>query len=80
MISGAPGAFAEYEAVRDDLSRTLFDITDEIASLAWTDDRLQWLHRAFSAEMSREVRALASLEMPVQTSPVSSAKYALIAS
>ena len=51
---------------RDDLSRRLFEVTDEIASLDWTDDALQALHRAFSAEMSREVRALAELEpLPV---------------
>jgi flavin-dependent dehydrogenase len=62
IVSGGAGAFAEYEAARYQLSRTLFDITDEIASLAWTEDRLQSLHRAFSAEMSREVRALAALE------------------
>jgi hypothetical protein len=33
-----------------------------IASFAWTDGEVQSLHRAFSGEMSREVRALAALE------------------
>jgi len=63
---GTPGALAEYEMTRDDLSRRLFEVTDEIASLDWTDDALQALHRAFSAEMSREVRALAALEPAVR--------------
>jgi hypothetical protein len=33
-------------------------ITDDIASFAWTDENVQALHRAFSTELSREVRAL----------------------
>jgi 2-polyprenyl-6-methoxyphenol hydroxylase-like FAD-dependent oxidoreductase len=62
VVWGTPAAFVEYEMTRDDLSHRLFEITDEIASLDWTDDAVQALHRAFSAEMSREVRALAALE------------------
>jgi len=59
---GTTTALADYEATRDSLSRTLFDVTDEIASFEWTDQEVQSLHRAFSSEMSREVRALAALE------------------
>ena len=62
MIKGTTAAFADYETTRHDLSRRLFDITDEIASFGWSDGELQSLHRAFSTEMSREVRALAALE------------------
>jgi 2-polyprenyl-6-methoxyphenol hydroxylase-like FAD-dependent oxidoreductase len=62
VVWGTPAAFAKYEMTRDDLSRRLFEVSDEIASLDWTDDAVQALHRAFSAEMSREVRALAALE------------------
>jgi len=62
VVWGTPAAFVEYEMTRDDLSHRLFEITDEIASLDWTDDAVQALHRGFSAEMSREVRALAALE------------------
>src|SRR6185295_17597340 len=36
-IRGTPDAFAEHEIVRIDLSTKLFEITDEIASFAWTD-------------------------------------------
>jgi len=64
IMRGTSAAFAEYEATRLDLSRTLFEVTDEIASLAWTDAEVQSLHRAFSAEMSRELRALATLPPP----------------
>ncbi|HEX5106906.1 MAG TPA: FAD-dependent monooxygenase [Vicinamibacterales bacterium] len=59
---GTDAALADYETIRHDLSRRLFELTDEIASFTWTDDHLQSLHRAFSREMSREVRALAALE------------------
>jgi flavin-dependent dehydrogenase len=62
VVGGTDAAFADYEQTRHDLSRRLFEVTDEIASLDWTDERVQALHRAFSSEMSREVRALASLE------------------
>jgi flavin-dependent dehydrogenase len=59
---GTTAALADYETTRHDLSRRLFEVTDEIASFAWTDDEVQVLHREFSREMSREVRALAALE------------------
>jgi menaquinone-9 beta-reductase len=62
VMRGTTAAFADYETTRHDLSRRLFDITDDIASFAWTDGEVQSLHRAFSTEMSREVRALAALE------------------
>ena len=61
IMTGTAEALAGYERQRNDLSRRLFELTDEIASFAWTDDVLQSLHREFSAEMSREVRALAAL-------------------
>ena len=61
-MQGTTAAFADYETTRHDLSRRLFEITDDIASIAWTDSEVQSLHRAFSSEMSREVRALAALE------------------
>jgi flavin-dependent dehydrogenase len=62
ILQGTTAALAYYETTRHDLSRRLFEITDDIASFAWTDRQVQALHRAFSTEMSREVRALAALE------------------
>jgi len=62
VLTGTTAAMEQFEATRLDLSRRLFDITDEIASFAHDDVQLQALHRAFSREMSREVHALAALE------------------
>jgi 2-polyprenyl-6-methoxyphenol hydroxylase-like FAD-dependent oxidoreductase len=62
IVRGTAAAFADYETTRHDLSLRLFELTDEIASFAWSDSEVQALHRAFSSEMSREVRALAALE------------------
>ena len=73
IMQGTTAALTGYETTRDDLSRRLFDVTDEIASLAWTDEQVQALHRAFSAEMSREVRALATLEPLACRLPLASA-------
>ena len=60
-IVGTADAFTEYEARRLDLSSRLFNVTDAIASFAWTDAEVQELHRALSTEMAREVRMLAEL-------------------
>src|SRR5689334_11614884 len=62
IARGTTDALTEYETTRHDLSRRLFDVTDAIASFDWSDEEVQTLHRAFSSEMSREVRALAALE------------------
>ena len=60
-MRGTTAAFAEYEDTRLHLSQKLLEVTDDIASLAWTDPEVQSLHRAFSAEMSKEMRVLAML-------------------
>ena len=59
--AGTSQAFEQFEATRLELSRRLFEITDEIASFEPCPTRLQMLHREFSREMSREVQHLASL-------------------
>jgi flavin-dependent dehydrogenase len=74
-VAGASAAaFAEFETIRHELSHRLFEVTDQIASFHWTVPELQSLHRAFSAEMSRETRVLASLEPPSCLSPLASAR------
>jgi flavin-dependent dehydrogenase len=73
IMKGSTSAFSDYETTRHDLSRRLFEITDDIASFAWTDEEVQSLHRAFSTEMSREVRTLAALERFTCPSPSASA-------
>jgi menaquinone-9 beta-reductase len=62
VMAGTAAAMQQYEATRLELSRRLFDITDEIASFECSDAVLQSLHREFSREMSREVRFLATLD------------------
>ena len=74
-MAGTTAAMDQYEATRLDLSRRLFEITDEVASFEYTDERLQALHREFSREMSREVRALAALEPWPCPSPMSSTRH-----
>src|SRR5262245_48397790 len=61
IMRGTTAAFEDYETARLDLSSKLFEVTDEIASLAWTDAQVQSLNRAFSAEMARETRVLAAM-------------------
>jgi flavin-dependent dehydrogenase len=72
VLGGTAEAFANYDRMRHDLSRRLFEVTDQIASFTWTDEELQALHREFSREMSREQRVLATLEpFAWQSPPVS---------
>jgi flavin-dependent dehydrogenase len=75
IVKGTDAALSEYDTTRLDLSQRLFELTDEIASLSWTEDHVQQLHRAFSAEMAREVRTLAALEPLPCLSPSVSARH-----
>jgi 2-polyprenyl-6-methoxyphenol hydroxylase-like FAD-dependent oxidoreductase len=74
VMAGTTAAMDEFEATRLDLSRRLFEITDEIASFECDDQRLQALHREFSREMSREVKMLASLEPMPHPTPLASGR------
>jgi flavin-dependent dehydrogenase len=73
VAAGDARALDDYRTVRDELSMDLFRITDEIASLSWTLDRVAELHRALSAEMRREVSHLAALDEPRAARPASGA-------
>ena len=61
VAEGTDAALAGYEAARDELSTTLFDVTDRIASVAWDTAELKALHQRLSDEMKREVAALVAL-------------------
>jgi flavin-dependent dehydrogenase len=74
VMLGTTAAMEEFETTRLDLSRRLFEITDEIASFEADDLRLQALHREFSREMSREVMMLASLEPMPHPTPIASSR------
>ena len=62
---GSDRALAEYQSTRDELSRELFEITDEIAGFEWDFDRLKVLHHNLSKTMNREVEALLGLDAEV---------------
>jgi flavin-dependent dehydrogenase len=65
VLAGTPKALAEYQATRDGLAAGLFDVSDRVASFAWTVEELKGLHRTLSAEMKREVEFLRGLgELP----------------
>jgi flavin-dependent dehydrogenase len=69
VLIGTDQALADYEQARDDLSRGLFEVTDAIASFAWSVFDLEGLHRTLSKEMSREVKALAQLDASLTARP-----------
>jgi flavin-dependent dehydrogenase len=53
-------AFAEYVAVRDDLSLPFFEVTDDIASFHWDFETLRHHHQLLNGAMKREVELLAA--------------------
>jgi menaquinone-9 beta-reductase len=65
IIAGGDTALHTYQEARDDLSVPLFDVTDTVASYAWTIDELKALHHKLSDEMKREVTAMAAHESRV---------------
>jgi hypothetical protein len=54
-------ALAGYQAIRDTLSASLFDVVDLIAGLRWTDEEIPELLLQLSEAMADEVEALAAL-------------------
>jgi flavin-dependent dehydrogenase len=55
VLDRSPSALAEYQCLRDDLSRGVFEISDRIASFEWSLDDVKELHHGLSQEMQREV-------------------------
>jgi len=66
VLRGTDEALAEYQEIRDDLSRKLFEITDAIAGFGWDMESLKPLHLDLSQSMNREVEALLGLDTPAQ--------------
>jgi flavin-dependent dehydrogenase len=61
----APGprqerALADFQDARDRLTRPMLEPADEIASFAWSRDRVQVMLRALAAAMADEVDAMAA--------------------
>lgn len=64
VLDGRDGALADYQEMRDALSRTLFTVTDDIASFAWTLDEARALHGRLSAAMKQETAYVAGFSTP----------------
>jgi menaquinone-9 beta-reductase len=62
VVLGSDRALADYQAVRDELSLGLFDVTDKIASFEWDLTTVQEWHHVLVDEMGREVKWLRQLE------------------
>jgi 2-polyprenyl-6-methoxyphenol hydroxylase-like FAD-dependent oxidoreductase len=58
---GSESAFAAYATLRKELSRSLFEATDAIASFAWNLDTIRRLHLELNTAMKQEVEHLARL-------------------
>lgn len=54
VCEGTTSALARYQVTRDTLTGRFFEITDEIAGLAWDLPRLKSLHHALSDEMKAQ--------------------------
>jgi 2-polyprenyl-6-methoxyphenol hydroxylase-like FAD-dependent oxidoreductase len=62
ISAGGDDALACYQADRDGLVRGLLDLTDRLASFAWTLDEAKQLHIALSREMKAEVEWILALD------------------
>jgi menaquinone-9 beta-reductase len=60
VADGGDDALAGYEAARDRRAAGLFEVTDRIASFAWTLPEARALHRRLSDEMTAEARGLSA--------------------
>jgi 2-polyprenyl-6-methoxyphenol hydroxylase-like FAD-dependent oxidoreductase len=54
-------ALADYQRTRDELSRTVFELTDVVAGHRWADEEIPALLQQLSAAMSDEVKTLYAL-------------------
>ena len=59
VIAGREQAFADNQEERDSLSRTLFDVTDAIASFQWSMDQVKTHHGHLSDAMKAETNHIA---------------------
>ena len=62
-----PSSMAEYEEIRDSVTRDLFDVTDRIASYSWTLDEVRKHLRDVSRAMRAEMELIAGFEAGAMT-------------
>ena len=65
---GSSNAFAEYAAQREEMSHTLFEVTDAIASFDWNLDTLRQRHLELNTAMKHEAEYIARLR-PLGAAP-----------
>ena len=58
---GSSTAFAEYAAQREELSHTLFEVTDAIASFNWNLETVRRQHLELNTAMKHEAEYIARL-------------------
>ena len=60
VFRGTPEALRDYQDARDAVGRGLLEVTDEIASLAWTLEEVQALHHRLNREMNAGIELIRS--------------------
>jgi 2-polyprenyl-6-methoxyphenol hydroxylase-like FAD-dependent oxidoreductase len=62
VTAGSDEALTGYQSTRDELVKSLFDVTDRIASFEWNLDEAKAHHLVLSKEMNAEVELLRALD------------------
>lgn len=65
VSAGTTEALREYGEVRDAVARGLLDVTDAIASLAWSMEEVQALHHRLNREMNAGIELIRSWDRDV---------------
>ncbi|HSG47900.1 MAG TPA: NAD(P)/FAD-dependent oxidoreductase [Longimicrobiales bacterium] len=60
VFRGTPEALRDYQDARDAVGRGLLEVTDDIASLAWTLEEVQALHHRLNREMNAGIELIRS--------------------
>jgi menaquinone-9 beta-reductase len=64
VAAGSADALAGYQEERDAISSDLFEVTDSIASHAWSVDELKGLHLALNEAMRRDLAVIGAFGPP----------------
>jgi flavin-dependent dehydrogenase len=84
ILDGRARALEAYQHERDGLSKSLFHVTEAIASFRWSLDEIKNLHASLSASMRAECAYMARLPVPLrresQTRSGTSVRNAALAS
>lgn len=67
VTEGTDGSLEGYQEARDAVARGLLDVTDRIASLAWSLGEVKALHRELSEQMKPGVDIIRSFDRPTSS-------------